>query len=291
MVRIFALFACGLAAYAQAPAEPATAEPAPPEVDAALRARVNTFFQAHVDGKYRKADEVVAEDSKDFYFAATKPKYLSYEIVRINYSENFTRATAVVACKNDWFLHGEKRVVTLTIPSTWKLEGGQWWWYIVPVREQLTPFGIMHKENPNAPAAAAAGGAIPALPGDPKVLAERILSSVQADKSEVQLSSFEPSSAEVHVKNGMPGPVTLRVDVDGAFPGFSASVDKETLPAGETAVVTFTCKPNDRVAKPTLTARIYVEPVSRVLPIKLTFAIPPEVEKMLPKTLKTPASK
>ena len=90
---------------------------APPAVDEALRARIHQFYQAHVDGKYRIADQVVAEDSKDFYFAAQKPKYNSCETVRINYSENFTKADAVIACKADWYIHGERNPTTLTITS------------------------------------------------------------------------------------------------------------------------------------------------------------------------------
>jgi hypothetical protein len=56
---------------------------APPEVDEALRARVTKFYQAHVDGKYRLADEVVAEDSKDAFFEARKPRYRKFELSRI----------------------------------------------------------------------------------------------------------------------------------------------------------------------------------------------------------------
>ena len=40
------------------------------EMDEALRARIHKFYQAHVDAKYRIADQVVAEDSKDLFFAA-----------------------------------------------------------------------------------------------------------------------------------------------------------------------------------------------------------------------------
>ena len=47
-------------------------EKAPPEVDNALRERVSKFFQAHVDGKFRLAEEVIAEDSKDFFYNMEK---------------------------------------------------------------------------------------------------------------------------------------------------------------------------------------------------------------------------
>ena len=72
-----------LAAFAQTP---------PPDVDQALRARVTEFFQAHVDGAFRKAFEIVAEDTKDYYFATEKVRFKSFKIVDIKYSDNFTKA-------------------------------------------------------------------------------------------------------------------------------------------------------------------------------------------------------
>lgn len=39
-------------------------EKAPPNVDEALRARITEFYQYFVDGKFRDADGLVADDSK-----------------------------------------------------------------------------------------------------------------------------------------------------------------------------------------------------------------------------------
>src|SRR4051794_29683377 len=77
-------------------------EKAPPAIDQALRARVAIFFQAHVDAKYRRAEEVIAEDSKDFFYNMEKTHYLGFDIVRINYSENFTKATVVTGVDMEW---------------------------------------------------------------------------------------------------------------------------------------------------------------------------------------------
>src|SRR5260370_17579573 len=64
---------------------------APPDVEEALRARITAFYQAHVDKKFRQADEYVAADTKDFYYEANKPAYLALEIGKITYSDNFTK--------------------------------------------------------------------------------------------------------------------------------------------------------------------------------------------------------
>lgn len=284
-MRMLIGFALGaLLAFSQeAPTvERVPSDQAPPEVDKALRARVTQFYQAHVDAKYRVADQVVAEESKDMFFAAPKPQYEGFNIVRINYWPDFTKAEAVVATKGNWFIHGQKVPVTIPLTSSWKIIDGQWFWYVVPVKEYTTPFGQMHKPpSPDAPPPPPTGMA--ALPGDPKLLAQQILSSVKADQSEVMLSSYEPATAQVRISNGMQGNITLRADIDGAFPGLSLEFDKTTVPAGQLATLTIKCDPKDKSAKPTLTARIYVEPISQVIPVKLMFAIPPEIEKMIPK--------
>ena len=76
-----AIFLLPLAALAQAP---------PPEVDQALRARVTAFFQAHVDGSFRKAFEIVAEDTKDYYFKTEKVQFKSSQDPGdIKYSADF----------------------------------------------------------------------------------------------------------------------------------------------------------------------------------------------------------
>ncbi|MGC8794691.1 MAG: hypothetical protein ACP5U2_15005, partial [Bryobacteraceae bacterium] len=131
-----------LCAQAQTAAE--LFEKAPPEVDQALRERVKFFYQCHVEGKFRQADQVVAEDSKDAFFAAEKPRYRGFEIVRIVYSDNFTRARVVVAVDTDFMAPGIGRIpVKAPLTSLWKLENGQWWWYVDRNAGKQTPFGPM----------------------------------------------------------------------------------------------------------------------------------------------------
>src|SRR3984893_18862048 len=83
-----------VSALAQTPAD--LFAKAPPDVDEALRARISKFYQAHVDGKPRRAEEMVAEDSKDYFYGRKKPKSLSFEIGKIEYSKDFTEARAIV---------------------------------------------------------------------------------------------------------------------------------------------------------------------------------------------------
>lgn len=255
-------------------------EKAPPAIDAALRARINVFYQAHVDGKYRLAEPVVAEESKDIFFAMAKPKYLGFEIVRISYTDDkFQTAEAVVNCQANWFLRGENLKMNMPATSQWKVVDGQWYVWFAPVTERKTPFGIMH---PGPDGGDGKGGG-PAMPADPKVLAQRILDSVRADKTELMLSSYESVTGEVKVTNGMQGPIKLSVDLGGGFAGLSYEIDNKEVKAGESATIKFICQPKDKSPKPTLDAKIMVEPTNQVLPVRLLFAIPPEMQKLIPK--------
>src|ERR1035437_3723409 len=125
----FALFALIAASAFAQPNEPFKPKP-PADVDAALRARLQEFFDLHVKGQPRKAEELVAEDTKDFFYGRNKPKYISCEISRIDYSENFTKANAMMLCDQYIMVPGfSDHPMKVPTPSTWKLENGKWYWY------------------------------------------------------------------------------------------------------------------------------------------------------------------
>jgi hypothetical protein len=298
-VRFTAIVLCAFAAVGagqEAKTASSTVEgpTAPPEIDTALRKRISHFYQAHVDGKFRVADQVVAEDSKDFFFAAPKRKYVNYEIVRINYKDDFKKAEAVVACTGDWVARGQRMKVKLVTSSLWKVEDGQWFWYVNAAQGPIaSPFGTMHAnagKTETPPADEQSKQAAAAVLRDPGAAAALILQSVRADKSELTLKGYENSSGEVAITNGMQGPVTLRADIDGKFAGLTFSLDKTEVPAGETAKLRIVCEPKDKTPKPTLTALIFVEQTGQTIPIRLFFAVPPEVEKQIPKELRRPGN-
>src|SRR6185437_7292443 len=116
-VFTFLLLACACAAQDSKP---------PAEVDAALRERVDQFFRYHVSAQFRKAEALTAEDSKDFFYNAPKPHYLSYGgIQTIRYSDNFTHAYVTVTVQTASSAEFGN-VPALPIPSMWKVEDGKW---------------------------------------------------------------------------------------------------------------------------------------------------------------------
>ena len=274
-------------AFGQDPTPPADAKPvekipsekAPPELNDALMKRVSGFYQAHVDGKFRLADQFVAEESKDDFFVAPKQKFESFDIMKIGYFDDFKKAEVTVATKGTSMISGEKMSTSMPMTTNWKLVDGVWFWYVAPVTEFNTPFGKMHFNS----GAAKDNAARSALPGDPAALAKQILTSVKTDKEEIMLSSFEPAKAEFKVTNGMAGQISIKVEADGVPKELTFKVDKEKLLAGEVATVTVAYKPANKVPKPSAMMRVYVDPVNLVLPVKVLFAIPPELEKQIPK--------
>jgi hypothetical protein len=261
---------------------------APPQLDQALRARVAKFYQAHVDGKFRVADQVVAEESKDAFFEADKTRYRGFEIAKITYSDQFTRALVLTTCDSEFITPVARFPVKMPITTFWKLENGEWFWYVDPRPQRVqTPFGKRDappvEPAPGPGGAPPSGGASGAATIPPRMLdASDVLNQVRVSSTQVKLSSFEPAAAEVTVSNRMPGVIRLSLSYAG-FPGFTASLERASLGAGESAKILLDCKPADKRAKPTLRVELRIEPTGQTIPIQVVFAVPPDVEKLLPK--------
>lgn len=156
MLRILPLVWASAALFAQPAPQPQEPQ-APPDVDEALRARVSEFVNYHVTGEYRKAEALVAADSKDIFYERAKPRYLSCKgIASIRYSENFTHAYVIALCRTPVFFAAtdnedanEADAVIpggpplLPIPMMWKIEDGKWCWYLDRALDRLSPFGRM----------------------------------------------------------------------------------------------------------------------------------------------------
>jgi hypothetical protein len=257
-------------ANAPQPGQTNSSQPAvPPEVDHALRARAAEFYQDLIDGKYRAADRFVAEDSKDTYIAMTKPRIKGFDIVRIDYSENFTKAEVALLCPGEWYMNGQKITVKMPIHDLWKFEDGQWLWYVVPEKNVLhTPFGTIHKSD----AEVADNRELPALK-DPQAAARAILSMVTLDRNHVTLRINRKDSAQVLIKNAMPGSIELQ-ESHPQVKGFRVTLDKKTLAANETAkLVLQTDGEEVTTAPPDAKVEVFVQPTSRVLPITVKFLV------------------
>ena len=263
MSRVLLLWVLPLAG--QTPADLFTK--APPPVDEALRERVRRFYQAHTDGKWRQADQMVAEDSKDVFFEADKRRYKSCEIARIDYSEEFRKARVLVSCEGTMLIGvGGSIPVKIPVTSDWKVIDGEWFWYVTSGDgAQRTPFGVMR------PGSGAAGGSAPA---GAAAVAQGVEMAKQGRVVELEASEVELPAAggarEIAIRNRMPGTVTLELE-KAAVPGVTAALDPAQVPAGGSAMLKIAYTPG---AKPVASAevRVRVQPLGQVLVVKVSIA-------------------
>ena len=215
------------------------------------------------------ANELVAEDSKDFYFAMEKRRFLGFEIVKIEYTDNFTKATVLATVEVNYRPSARFPTMRVKPPykTLWKVEDGQWYWYTVQTGEWETPFGTMKvpaQTNEQADPAAAVVAQIRGA--DPKA----ILSQVKASKNDIALRCCENSSDTAEIVNGTPGVISLRVEGSPAI-GLDIKLDRNELKPGEKAQITFVYAPPTKQAKPAAIAVLRVAPLGTAIQFKVTF--------------------
>jgi len=261
-IGILLLFGASIVGAAQSkPASPPAA-PAPPAIDTALRARVTKFFQAQMNGKYRQADQYVAEDTKDYFYVLNKIQLVKFEITKIAYSANFAKAAVTVRTERQL---GIAAIPTMKMynqeTSDWKIENGLWCW-TVDQNVIKTPFGDMRRTIP-VPAGQASGAA----PRPPMPSVADMTRSVAADKSEVELG--ERKTDQVVLRNAMPGPITLSLDTPPT-PGLEVKLDRSAVAPNGTALVLLTYDPAaDGARQGTVTVNVVVQPTQQVIPIQV----------------------
>ena len=261
---------------------PVSSEKAPPEVNQALRARLDKFYGAFIRGKFREAYLMVSEDSQDAFMESPKDTYDSCDIVKIDFTDNFSKATVLVKCHGTMAWHGANLPSIAPLTTHWKLQNGDWDWYYVRPTERITPWGVskvpLEDTDKNKPK--------PSIP-DAKAMIQTFQNAVKADKELVNLHSWENSKDVVHVHNDMPGTIELKLDVPKQ-PGLKVRLDKNSLDAGQDATLEFEYKVDDAEAlcgecakkiQGTTIVTLTVEPIRRYLLIALNFEAKPAEER------------
>lgn len=275
-IAILLLLGAGIAGAAQnAPAAaqnaPAAAQSAPtaassaevpPEVDAALRDRVAGFYRAQANGKYRQADQYVAEDTKDYFYVMSKVPILKFEIQKIAYSDNFTKAVVTMRIERELAqAMMPKMKLSLQNSFDWKLENGSWCWTVDQSTVQ-TPFGPVR--NPGtAPGEAQGATPAPAIPN----FAD-FSKSVAADKTEVELG--ERRTDQVVFRNSLPVPVTLSLEAPET-PGFQVKLDHAEIASNGAgrAMFAYDAAASRAKVEKVLIVNVMVQPTSQVIPIRV----------------------
>jgi len=225
----------------------------------ALRERVTKFYQAFVNGKFRVADQVVAEDSKDDFFAIDKSKYRGFNIQTITWEENFTKARVLTMVDTDWFMMGRNIQAKAPQLSLWKLENGEWFWYIKS-REVVFPFA--RHPVPEG------GGNGPDAPPMEGVRVPRV--PIGLTPEQIVLDPAKSCEGSVAVKNFMPGQITLRAETSKRE-GMTMHLDPKVLESQGVARLSFTCDPDKLANRDPLQVKVVALPAELVFPLGVTF--------------------
>lgn len=259
---------------------------APPEVDQALRANVTEFFQDFVDGKFRAALNLVAQDTQDYYFAAPKAEVKKFKIASIKYSDDFTKATVTVDVTRleHWRAEGfaQDTDVDQSWATQWSVEQGKWVYHDKPVTSgMVTPMG---PSADLAPAGAAAKTDQRKInDGTMAAEAQRILNetgkSTGVSPELVTLALDKPSTATVVFHNSVPGSVSVSLaNVPSDLPGFSAKLDKRSVNSGQDANIELSFDPSagGQPKTPFVTIDVVVDPFQLAFPIRVNLGEPPK---------------
>lgn len=257
---------------------------APAEVRDALRARVTEFFNYHVGPTNRRSIEMVAEDTKDYYYASGKVNLLGFTIKDFDFTPDLNKAFVKLDFRQIWEVQDMRTEVTQATGTTWKIEDGKWVWFLDvqnTTNVWRTPMGpsappTTKTEKPTIQTNADGTLYIPSDFATPERLQEQaqtILAQSGLDKDTVTFTYGEAGEASVKFHNGVRGQISLKLYSDPHIPGMSIKVDKSDLFANEDGTVTFKYDPPaDLVMAPggtEHTIKLEMIPFNQMHPIKL----------------------
>jgi hypothetical protein len=231
--------------------------PAAAEAEKAVRARAEKFLQLEVDKNFRAAWALVADDTQDYFFNSGRPDIKSFVIDKIELSDDNTRARVTFRVMRTLNAPGfAGQVFEFPGISTWKLENGDWYWYVdQSVRD--TPFGKIPISG------SASGASAPAPSGIPDL--QKLESQVTISRQTVVLSEADPAQT-VTISNSMPGIIGLEVS-SGKIEGVTVELEKKQLSAGEAGELRFRLTGK---AKASGVVRVICSPLGKELDVQVT---------------------
>jgi hypothetical protein len=201
---------------------------APPDVEEALRARVSQFYAYFQEGKFRQAEALVAEQSRDMFYSAPKVRIQGFKVETIDFTADFQSAKVQVTCQMSQIGFGGG-AMAVPLQGDWKLIDGQW--YTVIERRRETPFGPVTPAAPSqAPSGASAVlGQNPFLTNPAEALASIQKGALRLESQSLAFRRDGPGSGTVVITNGMPGLLEVELE-DPKWPGLKLSLSAKSIP-------------------------------------------------------------
>jgi hypothetical protein len=203
---------------------------APPAVDEALRTAVNSFYGAFVEGKFRKAYALVAEDSQDHFLEMGKPEMNGFTIQKIDWNSDASKATVTIEVDTEFRFSGNVIPVKRQLESTWRLEAGEWLWYYVPPTKVKTPFGEV-TVDPDARKKRQLD--VKKEMEKKAVTPDELAAGVEVVTKEITYQRDQPAAASIEIKNNLSG--WVKVELFGKrIPGMTVEKFNPDVPPNGT---------------------------------------------------------
>lgn len=115
------------------------------ETKNALAGRVNEYYKLMIAKKYRQAEDFVAKDAKEDYYNSKKPDIRTCNIQKVDLQPGGTTSTVTIKAGVRVLMMGAgSQVFEMPALTYWKLEDGNWYWYVPAEAKRVTPFGKLN---------------------------------------------------------------------------------------------------------------------------------------------------
>jgi hypothetical protein len=198
----------------------------------------------------------VCEASKDAYYSSPKMKPLGAEVSKVMLQQDGKSARVVTLVENEYAIPfaQQKSVRKMPAVTFWKLENGQWCYYLEPPAPKPPPGGLI-PPSMNGPTPMGGVG-VADLP--------KLVHSVTTSKQQFDIPAGADGKDEMVITNGLNGAVKL---VFGCrkIPGLECKSDKEVIGYAQQAKATVEFKFSGTKLPQGLKATLWVEPFHHLM--------------------------
>ncbi len=256
------LFLATSAAWSQEPFQKA-----PPGVEEALRARVSEYYTYFQQSKFRQAEALVTEESKDAFYIMNKARHMGFSVRGVTFSDDVKSARVLVTLMMIMPMMGSKPL-PFPVSTQWKLVDGEWYAYIPTSRPGdvvPTPFGPKTLVEPDFTTRTPVETA-------PRPDLKSVGRMYHIDRNALVFpaSAAEPVQEAISIENRSRGELTVR-PISREIKGLKIELTPESIQAGEEGLLTFTYEPAIRQLRRNLRLQFVVEPIAQRFAIKVNF--------------------
>jgi len=236
---------------------------APPEVEEALRTRVSQFYSLYQQAQFRKAEALVAEESRDLYYTMPKAPIRGFEVENIDWEDGFESAIVLVKCLSVTPRTASEGI-WIPILGKWKLANKDWFLLIKP--REGSPFGKMNFADPRDFKPQTSPSARPT----PEMLRN---TSFVVEPQRVVFPKGEagPVRRTIQVTNTLPGVLVMNLG-DPKIPGMTVTAPDLKIGPQRSVTIEIAYDPAaGKLTGVTRELRIEMQPTNREVAIQLVF--------------------